>query len=57
MDFARVRYAPTRFTLDVATFNVRARLVYERAGFKPAETFVRHTPKGSREFLAMYRPA
>lgn len=57
MSFARARYAPTRFTLDVATFNERARRVYERAGFKPAETFTRHTHSGLVEFLAMYRPA
>ncbi len=57
MDFARARYAPTRFTLDVATFNERARKVYERAGFRPAETFIRSARGGPREFLAMNRPA
>jgi ribosomal-protein-alanine N-acetyltransferase len=57
LDFARDRYAPTRFTLDVATFNVRARRVYERAGFHPLDTFTRRF-KGKRcEFLAMSRPA
>ena len=57
MDFARVRYAPDRFTLDVATFNERARRVYERAGFHPAGTFTRRTVNGAYEFLAMSRPA
>lgn len=57
LDFARARYAPTRFTLDVATFNERARRVYERAGFKPLETFTRRINGGLHEFLAMYRPA
>jgi [ribosomal protein S18]-alanine N-acetyltransferase len=57
MDFARARYAPTRFALDVATFNERARRVYERAGFHPAGTFTRLTRDGLREFLAMNRPA
>lgn len=57
VDFARARYAPTRFVLDVATFNERARRVYERAGFRPAETFTRRTKSGPMEFLAMYRPA
>ncbi|HEX5440620.1 MAG TPA: GNAT family protein [Ktedonobacterales bacterium] len=57
MDFARARYAPTRFTLDVATFNERARKVYERAGFRPAETFIRSARGGPREFLAMNCPA
>ncbi len=57
LDFARDRYAPTRFTLDVATFNVRAQRVYERAGFRPLDTFTRRF-KGKRcEFLAMSRPA
>src|SRR5262249_858975 len=55
MNFARSRYAPRRFTLDVATFNERARRVYERAGFKPGETFKRRIGNGTREFLAMYR--
>jgi len=57
MDFARARYAPTRFTLDVATFNERARKVYERAGFRPTGTFTRNTREGPREFIAMSRPA
>ncbi|HEX6543353.1 MAG TPA: GNAT family protein [Ktedonobacterales bacterium] len=57
MDFARARYAPTRFDLDVATFNERARRVYERAGFRPLETFKRRTRQGQMEFLAMYCPA
>ena len=57
LDFARDRYTPTRFTLDVATFNVRAQRVYERAGFHPLDTFTRRF-KGKRcEFLAMSRPA
>ncbi len=51
------RYAPRRFTLDVATFNERARQVYERAGFKPLETFTRRMNGGLHEFLAMYRSA
>jgi ribosomal-protein-alanine N-acetyltransferase len=57
LDFARDRYAPTRFTLDVATFNVRARRVYERAGFRPLDTFTRRFKGDQREFLAMYRLA
>lgn len=57
MAFARSRYSPARFTLDVATFNERARRVYERAGFIPAGTFTRQTKSGPCEFLAMYCPA
>ena len=33
LDFARKRFHPQRFYLTVATFNARARAVYERAGF------------------------
>lgn len=57
LDFARHRYAPTRFTLDVATFNVRAQRVYERAGFRPLDTFSRRFKGKQCEFLAMSRPA
>jgi [ribosomal protein S18]-alanine N-acetyltransferase len=57
LDFARARYAPTQFTLDVATFNERARIVYERAGFRPLETFTRYTRQGQVRFLAMACPA
>ncbi|HEY7976274.1 MAG TPA: GNAT family protein, partial [Ktedonobacterales bacterium] len=57
LDFARARYAPVRFTLDVATFNERARRVYARAGFRPIETFMRRIKGRPCEFLAMYRLA
>jgi len=57
LDFARHRYAPTRFTLDVAIFNVRAQRVYERAGFRPLDTFSRRFKGKQCEFLAMSRPA
>jgi ribosomal-protein-alanine N-acetyltransferase len=55
LDFARNRYAPTRFTLDVATFNVRAQRVYERAGFRPLDTFTRRFRGKQCAFLAMSR--
>lgn len=57
LDFGHARYAPARFTLDVATFNERARRVYERAGFRPSEIFTRRYKGRPCEFLAMYRPA
>lgn len=57
LNFARDRYAPTRFTLDVATFNVRAQRVYERAGFRPLDTFSRRFKGKQCEFLAMSRSA
>ena len=57
LDFARARYAPVRFTLDVAAFNERARRVYERAGFHPGGTFTRRVKGRPCEFLGMYRSA
>ena len=45
IEFARRRFRPKRIVLDVAEFNVRARKVYERAGFREVghhrETFDR----------------
>jgi ribosomal-protein-alanine N-acetyltransferase len=33
LEFGRQLHSPTRFTLEVAKFNDRARLVYQRVGF------------------------
>src|SRR5262245_1420094 len=55
--FARRRYAPRRFALDVATFNERARKVYARAGFVPLRTFHRRTRAGWLEYIEMTREA
>jgi ribosomal-protein-alanine N-acetyltransferase len=55
--FAKKRFSPTAFTLDVATFNQRAMKVYERAGFTPGKTFWRNTRQGRQEFLVMTRDA
>lgn len=55
--FARRRLAPTRFTLDVATFNTRAMRVYQRAGFQPTRTIVRRTRRRMVEYLEMEREA
>jgi ribosomal-protein-alanine N-acetyltransferase len=57
LDFARARYAPKRFTLAVATFNERAIMVYERAGFTRDRVYMHSTNGGEWEFLAMSRPA
>ena len=57
LTFARSTLSPARFRLTVATFNRRAIRVYERAGFRPAGTFVRHTNGAEDEFLQMTREA
>jgi len=57
LDFARRRSRPQAFALDVATFNERARAVYEKAGFVPGDTFWRHLSGRRWEFLRMSRPA
>ncbi len=57
MEFARRRYAPRTFTLDVACFNQRAITVYTRAGFSPVRTFQRRTKQGLVQFQEMTCPA
>jgi ribosomal-protein-alanine N-acetyltransferase len=52
----RVRLRPMTITLRVATFNVRAITVYERAGFRAVET-EQFTRNGATvQFLRMRRP-
>lgn len=55
--FARRHLAPKHFMLDVATFNTRARRVYEHAGFRPTRTIVRRTHGRMVEYLEMEREA
>jgi ribosomal-protein-alanine N-acetyltransferase len=57
LEFARGRFAPTRFTLAVATFNERAIKVYERAGFTRGRVYMHATNGGNWEFLEMERRA
>ena len=57
LEFARRRFSPDSFTLSVATFNERAILVYERAGFRRTEVFTHHTNGGDHPFLLMTREA
>jgi [ribosomal protein S18]-alanine N-acetyltransferase len=57
LEFARERFSPERFTLSVATFNERAILVYERAGFRRGHEYVHNTNGGEYLFLSMDREA
>ena len=53
MAFARQEFGATTLSLAVATFNVRARTVYERAGFRPVETYLHRINGIDHEFLRM----
>jgi [ribosomal protein S18]-alanine N-acetyltransferase len=57
LEFARRRYSPERFMLSVATFNERAILVYERAGFRRNTVYKHNTNGGEYLFLSMAREA
>lgn len=57
MAFARARFRPARFRLDVAVFNRRAYKVYERAGFRPVRSFERTTRGQRYAYVEMARPA
>lgn len=41
LDFARRAFPPTAFRVTVAEFNQRARRVWEKAGFRPVQSFPR----------------
>lgn len=58
MAFARVRWHPSTFALDVFPWNERAIRAYERAGFERGEVYVRTFPDGNEvTFLRMSRLA
>jgi len=58
MAFARVRWHPCTFALDVFPWNERAIRAYERAGFERGEVYVRTFPDGNEVmFLRMSRLA
>lgn len=57
LDYARARWSPRQLWLDVATFNDRAKKVYERAGFEATHVWLHETRQGKVEFLRMIRPA
>ena len=53
-EFGRARFRPDRVKLNVAAFNERARIVYERAGFHVVGSHVRHFERwGDVEFIEM----
>src|SRR3712207_7689729 len=49
--YGRERYAPGRVVLNVAEFNERARLVYERAGFHATRSEEHTSELQSRQYL------
>jgi ribosomal-protein-alanine N-acetyltransferase len=54
VEFGRRRFRPERVILAVAAFNERARIVYERAGFRVVGRHVRHFARwGDVEFVDM----
>lgn len=57
ISFARETFRPRELMLDVATFNDRARKVYERAGFVASHEWMHESGQGRVEFLRMTRPA
>jgi ribosomal-protein-alanine N-acetyltransferase len=58
MTFARERWRPARFALDVFPWNERAIRAYEKTGFVRGDVYIRRFPGGTeREFLRMERPA
>ena len=57
LEYAKQKFAPSTFRLNVATFNQRAIRVYEKVGFKPDGVFMHETNGGQYEFLRMVRVA
>ncbi len=53
LDFARSKLSATGFRLTVASFNVRAINVYEKVGFKKANSFIRVSEHGEIKFWVM----
>ena len=57
VDFAQENFGPRSFWLDVATWNERARKVYEKAGFEPGHVWTHTSGQGPVDFLRMSRGA
>jgi ribosomal-protein-alanine N-acetyltransferase len=55
--YAREELLASELFLDVATFNDRAKKVYERAGFRASHVWIHQTRAGEVEFLRMTRRA
>jgi ribosomal-protein-alanine N-acetyltransferase len=55
LEFGRRHFAPAGFRLAVATFNERAILVYERAGFRRVTVITHHTNGADYPFVLMMR--
>ena len=55
LDFAAETYDCDTFELAVASFNERARSVYDAVGFETVETFDQETNGGVYEFVRMRR--
>ncbi|MEI7769715.1 MAG: GNAT family N-acetyltransferase [Chloroflexales bacterium] len=53
--FAEARFRPSALRLTVASFNMRARQLYARMGFRSAQQFV--SPASGREYQVMLRDA
>jgi len=53
LDFARRTFAPTAFRVTVAEFNKRALRVWEKADFRPVQTFQRE--QDGRAFMVLMR--
>ena len=53
--FARERFHPQAFRIQVAEFNQRAIRVYERLGFRKEKKFLQQTNGGEYEFVSMVR--
>ena len=57
LELARETFHAASFWLDVATWNERAKRVYERAGFEPGHVWTHTFGQGPVDFLRMSRRA
>lgn len=57
LQFAREKFQPRTFALDVATFNQRAIALYRKLGFQDSDIHLQESNGGQVEFLHMVRGA